>query len=309
MSSNIKIDSNLPADTVWFITGCSSGIGKSLAQGIFNTTTHSIIATARNPSSLSYLPKSPRVLALALDVTSQSSITEALASGLSTFKHIDILVNNAGYGVLGDTESIPDDIARKILETNFWGAARLTNEAVKIFREVNGEKGGLVMQISMIFVHTRFMHLRYLTSSSKFALEGFTESLYHEIPKSWNIRFLIIEPGGVKTNYGTSSLVKIPAHPAYTDPSFGTRQLEAFLDNPTFGDYMADPDKVAQILLEATELERKGEMGLRLPVGPDSWSFIKGKYEGELGGLEKVKELSWSTGNESILNLLGFLNE
>ncbi|TGO57177.1 hypothetical protein BCON_0068g00070 [Botryotinia convoluta] len=308
MPSTIKIDSNLPADTVWFITGCSSGIGKSLAEELFNTTTHSIIATARNPSSLSFLPKSPRILALALDVTSQSSITEALASGLSTFKHIDILVNNAGYGVLGDTEIIPNEIARKILETNFWGAVRLTNEAVKIFREVNGEKGGLVMQIStmggvMAFAGQAYYH------ASKFALEGFTESLYREIPKSWNIRFLIIEPGGVRTNYGTSSLVKIPAHPAYADPSFGTRQLESFLENPNFREYMADPDRVAQILLEATELERKGEMGLRLPVGPDSWSFIKGKYEGELGGLEKVKELSWSTGNENILKLTGFLSE
>ncbi|KAF5867822.1 putative retinol dehydrogenase 8 protein [Botrytis fragariae] len=310
MSSTIKIDSNLPADTVWFITGCSSGIGKSLAVEIFNTTTHSIIATARNPSSLSYLPRSPRILALALDVTSQSSITEALASGLSTFKHIDILVNNAGYGVLGDTEFIPDDTARKILETNFWGAVRLTNEAVRIFREVNGEKGGLIMQISTMGGVTAFAGQAYYHArTSKFALEGFTESLYHEIPKFWNIRFLIIEPGGVRTNYGTSSLVKIPAHPVYADPSFGTRQLEAFLDNPSFGDYMADPDRVAQILLEATELERKGKMGLRLPVGPDSWSFIKRKHEGELEGLEKVKELSWSTGNESILKLTGFLSE
>ncbi|KAF7934613.1 uncharacterized protein EAE98_002658 [Botrytis deweyae] len=304
MSSNIKIDPNLPADTVWFITGCSSGIGKSLAQEIFNATTHSIIATARNPSSLSYLPKSPRVLALALDVTSQSSITEALASGLSTFKHIDILVNNAGYGVLGDTESIPDDIARKILETNFWGAVRLTNEAVRIFREVNGEKGGLVMQLSSMGGVLACAGQAYY-HASKFALEGLTESLYHEIPKSWNIRFLIVEPGGVKTNYCTSSLVKTPTHPAYMDPSFGTRQLEACLENPSLEDYMADPDRVAQILLEATKLERKGEMGLRLPVGPDSWSAIKGKYEAELGGLEKVKELSWSTGNESIVKLTG----
>ncbi|KAK6604286.1 short chain dehydrogenase [Botrytis cinerea] len=305
MSSSIKIDANLPADTVWFITGCSSGMGKSLAEKIFNTTTHSIIATARNTASLSYLPKSPRVLTLSLDVTSQSSITEALDSGLSTFKTIDILVNNAGYSVLGDTEAIPDETARKILETNFWGVARLTNAAVKIFREVNGEKGGLVVQIStsggvMAAAGQAYYH------ASKFALEGFTESLHHEIPKSWNIRFLIIEPGAVKTNYATSSVVKVPAHPAYTDPSSGTRQLEAFLDNHSFRDYMAEPERVAQIIIEAAELEKKGEMPLRLPVGPDSWSFIKAKYQGELGALEKVKDLSWSTGNESILKLVGF---
>lgn len=122
---------------------------------------------------------------------------------------------------------------------------------------------------------------------------------------------MIIEPGGVKTNYGGSSLVKIPAHPAYSDPSFGTRQLEAFLDNPNFADHMADADKVASIIIEATKLERKGEIGLRLPVGPDSWSFIKSKYEGELAELEKekVKKLSWGTGNESILTHTEFLYE
>ncbi|KAB8299034.1 hypothetical protein EYC80_001165 [Monilinia laxa] len=308
MSSDIKIDAYLPADIVWFITGSSSGIGKSLALEIFNTTTHSIIATARNQSSLSYLPDSPRILALPLDVTSQSSIAAALSTGLSTFKHIDILVNSAGYGVIGDTEVIPEEAARKMLETNFWGAVHLTNQAIKIFREVNGEKGGLVMQITsmggvMAFAGQAYYH------ASKFALEGFTESLYHEIPKSWNIRFLIIEPGGVRTNYGGSSLVKIPAHPAYRDPSFGTRQLEAVLENPNFAGHMADADKVAAIIMEATILERRGELGLRLPVGPDSWTFIKSKHDAELGGLEKVRELSFKTGNESILTQTGFLYE
>ncbi|KAF7877377.1 hypothetical protein EAF04_001057 [Stromatinia cepivora] len=307
MSPNIQIDPNLPVDTVWFITGCSSGIGKSLAQEIFNKTTHSIIVTARNPSSLSYLPESPRILPLTLDVTSQSSITEALTASLSAFKHIDILVNNAGYGVLGDTENIPEESARKVFETNFWGAVHLSNEAVRIFREVNGEKGGLIMQISTMGGVVAFAGQAYY-HASKFALEGFTESLYHEIPQSWNIRFLIIEPGGVKTNYGSTSLVKIPAHPAYNDPSFGTRQLEAFLDNPAFAEHMADAEVVARIIIEAARLERRGELGLRLPVGPDSWSFIKGKYEGELVGLEKVRGLSWETGNERLLEVIGFLN-
>ncbi|CAD6449040.1 fb12f6b1-eaa6-45ef-a4dc-5dc766683557 [Sclerotinia trifoliorum] len=166
---------------------------------------------------------------------------------------------------------------------------------------------GLIVQVGTVggvvaFGGQAFYH------ASKFALEGFTESLSHEIPPSWNIRFLIIQPGGVKTNYGTSSLVKIPAHPAYNDPSFGTRKLEAFFDNPAFGDYMADVDVVAGIILEAVRKERRGEVGLRVPVGPDSWSLIKGKYEGELVGLEKVKELSWGTGNERLLEVIGFLD-
>lgn len=308
MSPKIQIDPNLPADTVWFITGCSSGIGKALAQEIFTKTTHSLIPTARNPSSLTYLPQSPRILPLSLDVTSASSIRDALNASLATFKHIDILINNAGYGILGDTENVPEESARKVFETNFWGAVNLSKEAVRIFREVNGEKGGLVVQISTVggvvaFGGQAFYH------ASKFALEGFTESLSHEVPRSWNIRFLIIQPGGVRTNYGTSSLVKIPAHPAYSDTSFGTRKLEAFFDNPAFGDYMADVNVVAGIIVEAVMGERRGEVGLRVPVGPDSWSFIKGKYEEELVGLEEVRGLSWKTGNEKLLEVIGFLDE
>lgn len=72
---------------------------------------------------------------------------------------------------------------------------------------------------------------------------------------------------------------------------------------------MSDPDKVAQIIVEATKLERKGELGLRLPVGPDAWSFIKSKLEGELEWLGKVKDLSFKTGNESILAQTEFLYE
>lgn len=124
------------------VTGCSSGIRKSLALEISNTTIHSIIATARNPTSLSYFPSSPRVLTLALDVTSQSSINASLFTSLSTFKHIDILVNDAGYGVLGDTEFIPEEDARKMLETDFWGPVQLSKEAIRLFREINGEEWG-----------------------------------------------------------------------------------------------------------------------------------------------------------------------
>ncbi|PQE05517.1 Short-chain dehydrogenase protein [Rutstroemia sp. NJR-2017a BBW] len=306
MSSNIKIDSSLPADTVWFITGCSSGIGKSLVLEILNNTSHSVIATARNTSSLAYIPKSGRVLTLPLDVTSVSSISTALSSGLSTFKHIDVLVNNAGYGILGDTETIPDDAARKVLETNFWGPVNLTKEAVRIFREVNGPKGGIIVQVSTMggvvaFAGESFYH------ASKFALEGFTESLSHEIPPSWNIQFLIIEPGGVKTNFAGSSLARFPPSPAYSDPSYATRQLEAFFETPKLHENMSDADKVASIMLEAVALKKKGELGLRLPVGVDAWTYIKGKHVREVEEVEKVKELSWKTGNEAILKDIGFL--
>lgn len=95
--------------------------------------------------------------------------------------------------------------------------------------------------------------------------------------------------------------------PAYNDPSFGTRQLEAFLENPDFGQYMAHADKVAGIIADAAELERRGKLELRLPVGPDSWRFIRRKYESGLQGLGRVRDMAFATGNEEILSQTGFL--
>ncbi|KAI1649582.1 uncharacterized protein F4817DRAFT_25944 [Daldinia loculata] len=89
---------NLPDNAVWFVTGCSSGIGQGLAQYIATKKpSQRVVATARNPASLSDIPDGPNVLKLALDVTSVPSIDAAF----------DIVVNNAGYNLTGDTESSP----------------------------------------------------------------------------------------------------------------------------------------------------------------------------------------------------------
>lgn len=132
------------------MTGCSSGIGKSLAQTIYNAG-HHIVATARDITSLSCLPDGPTVLKLSLDVTSQEAITKAVSDAVSQFKRIDVLINNAGYGLMGDMEGIPEADARLQLETNFWGPVHLTKEALQVFREVNPHgQGGTVVQVSSI---------------------------------------------------------------------------------------------------------------------------------------------------------------
>ncbi|KAH6701434.1 hypothetical protein BKA61DRAFT_681637 [Leptodontidium sp. MPI-SDFR-AT-0119] len=86
---------NLITSTVWLVTGCSAGFGASLAKQIFESG-HTIIATARNTSSLSYLPDSPRVLKLELDVTSIPSITTAFSTAIEKFGRIGVVINNAG---------------------------------------------------------------------------------------------------------------------------------------------------------------------------------------------------------------------
>lgn len=92
---------SLDTNAVWLITGCSAGLGQSIARHVY-AAGHSIVATARNVNSLDYLPDGPKVLKLSLDVTSRESITAAVNSTVKRFGRLDVVVNNAGYGVMGE---------------------------------------------------------------------------------------------------------------------------------------------------------------------------------------------------------------
>lgn len=241
------------------------------------------MATARKTSTLGVIPSNDRVLKLELDVTSISSIDAALRATLEKFGRIDVVVNNAGYTLAGDTESAEDGESRAVFDTNFWGMVEVTKKTLGIFRDENpktGQQGGVVVNVSSVggwsgFPCQSFYH------ASKFAMEGWTESVAKELPASWNskcIRYCVpylsysicvraacgacrrfhtrcdatttykkayqthlhiylvhltnIEPGGVKTNYATSSLKPTAKrHPAYSDPSAPTNQLLGYMQS------------------------------------------------------------------------------
>jgi NAD(P)-dependent dehydrogenase (short-subunit alcohol dehydrogenase family) len=138
-------------NSVWLITGCSTGsLGESIVKYI-HAAGHNVVATARNVNSLSYLPDSPKLLKLALDVTSRESITTTIDTTLQHFGRLDVLVNSAGYAVTSELESFPEEEARQQMETMFWGPVHLTKEAICIFREVNTpNQGGTIVQVSSI---------------------------------------------------------------------------------------------------------------------------------------------------------------
>ncbi|KAF7881103.1 uncharacterized protein EAF02_006994 [Botrytis sinoallii] len=285
----------LPADATWLITGCSSGIGRAISGLVTSKPNQRLIATARNPSDLAYLPDSnPNILKLALDVTSAKSINEAFAAVSKHFGdsfHLDIVINNAGYSLSGDTESATEEEAHLEVETLFFGTARVTMKAVEVMRQHKEHRGGVIYQISSLAGLCSFPGNAYY-HAGKYAVEGWTESVAREMHPDWNINFCIIEPSGVKTNFEGHSKAHTAPHPAYSASDMPARILEKWVNmGIKSGVGMLDPNGIAETIYKIAS--RGEKVPLRLPLGPTAWKLIRQKYEGFLGELDAVKDISF----------------
>ncbi len=135
------------------VTGASTGFGRRLAELVLKNG-EKVVATARRPSALDDLvTKYPadRLLVLKVDVSIAQDIVDAFAATKEKFGRLDVVVNNAAYAAMGELEAVPEEEGRAMFDTNFWGAVRVSREAVKFFREVNPPGvGGRLLQISSI---------------------------------------------------------------------------------------------------------------------------------------------------------------
>ncbi|KAL4914782.1 hypothetical protein BDW62DRAFT_219864 [Aspergillus aurantiobrunneus] len=283
----------LPADATWLVTGCSTGIGRAVASHVASQPGHRLIATARDPSSLSYLDDSnPAILKLALDVTKPAAVDEAFQAAAAHFGdryHIDVVVNNAGYSLSGDTESVTEQEMHDEFETNFFGTVRVTLKAIEVMRQARDRRGGLVFNISSLagicaFPGHAFYH------ASKFAVEGWSESVAREVHPDWNIHFCIVEPSAVKTNFETSSKKRTQPHAAYAGADMPARQLEAFVRQGLASGVGFEPSAVAQVLYQVAS--RNDRVPLRLPLSATAVKLITAKLQGQLQELEAVSALS-----------------
>jgi NAD(P)-dependent dehydrogenase (short-subunit alcohol dehydrogenase family) len=259
-------------------------------------------------ADLDYLPDNDRtVLKLIVEATSRSTIDDAVSAALSAFGRLDVVVNNAGYSLRGDTENASEEAARHLVETMFWGTVHLTRHAMRVMREVNpqnGTQGGVVLNVSSMggrvaFPGNAFYH------AAKFAVEGFTESVAKEVRPEWNIHFCLIEPGGVKTDYATRSMVTVEPHPAYAAADSPTRVIERYMEDPEASKNWADVGNVTKAMYGIVASGK--EIPLRLPLGPDAWGMLK--LENDKAGrmLDEWQELSVGVGKEGQFESLEFL--
>lgn len=249
------------------ITGASSGFGKEAAK-LFQKNGWNVIATMRSPEKELELTQLENVLVVALDVLDIISIQNAVKVGVEKFGTIDALVNNAGYGLMGVFESASREQIAKQYAVNVFGLMDVT-QAVLPYLRLNGS--GIIINISS-FGGIVALPFGSLYNSTKFAVEGFSESLSHELAPL-NIVVKIIEPGGVNTNFRNGLEMIKNEIPEY-DPimgSFFNRYAKT-----TEHLAKATTEDVAKTIYEAATDEKEQ---LRYAVGQDAQFYIDCKMK------------------------------
>src|SRR5436853_1506920 len=176
---------------VTLVTGASSGIGREIAQLLAQRGAR-VFGTARNPKSAKSVPG---VEIIRMDVTDDASVNEAIQRIVQKAGAVEVLVNNAGYGLTGALEETTLQEARDQFETNFFGVLRVTNAVLAQMRQAGY---GRVVNISSVvgFIPAPFMGMY---TASKHAVEGYTETLDHEV-RQFGVRAVLIEPSYTKSN-------------------------------------------------------------------------------------------------------------
>lgn len=226
---------------VALVTGASSGIGEAIAQRLFSAG-YKVYGTSRRGG----LSKSAFEM-LPLDVTSDTSVVVAISELISLEGRIDLLVNNAGFGTAAaGAEESSIEQAKAIFETNFFGVARMTKAVVPHMRR---QGSGRIINISSVL---GFLPMPYgaLYSASKHAVEGYSESLDHEL-RTHGIRVSTIEPAYTRTQFETSAI-------APDTPMAEYGRVRAHVDAVTKELFAEadDPSVVAEAVLQAATAER-----------------------------------------------------
>jgi NAD(P)-dependent dehydrogenase (short-subunit alcohol dehydrogenase family) len=274
---------------VWLITGTSAGIGQASVKEVI-AAGERVAAITRKVSSVSELAAaypSDKLFVVEYDVGNPAHSAEALFEKVHKhFGRIDVVVNNAGYGLNSVVEGTSDEDARYQFEVNFWGAVRISREAVKYFRE-NKTPAGRILNISSVGGFTGNPTLAFYCAS-KFALEGFSEALHKELPLEWNIKVITIQPGGVRTDWAKGNMVDRPLPPGYDAPDSHANKMRDIYKSPATG----DATKLSRALIT---ISREANPPLRLPLGADAQWVIQNKLNEIKKDVEQWDKLTLSS--------------
>jgi NAD(P)-dependent dehydrogenase (short-subunit alcohol dehydrogenase family) len=213
---------------VALVTGASTGIGRAAATALA-AAGFDVIGTSRSAAGTSPIQG---VTFLDLDVTSDASVAAAVEEVIARFRRIDLLVNNAGVGASGAAEESSLDQDRRVFDTNVFGVMRMTKAVLPHMRS---RKAGRIINMSSVvgFIPQPFMAVY---SASKHAIEGYTESLDHEL-REHGIRAILIEPAWTNTDFDANNL---KADQPLTDYDGQRRVFEEYMASAVREGYPSD---------------------------------------------------------------------
>lgn len=275
---------------IWFITGSSRGLGRSLAEAVLESGDQ-VAATARNIDQLKDLSdKYPgQVLAIPLDVTVNDQIQQAVGSAINHFGRIDVLVNNAGFGITGAAEAFTGEQVRSQLETNLYAPIEITRVVLPYMRK---QRSGHILQISSVGGRVGNAGLS-IYQAAKFGLGGFSEALAKEVAPL-GIRVTSVEPGGFRTDWAGDSMAYAAKVEGYENTV--DRRTELFQGGSFVP--MGDPEKAARVMIE---LVNHPEPPVHLILGSEAIALLQQADLLRKAELEKWLSVSVSTDhNESV---------
>jgi NAD(P)-dependent dehydrogenase (short-subunit alcohol dehydrogenase family) len=278
---------------VALVTGSSSGIGYETALLLARSGFHTYasmrnIGKGRSITEIANAEKLPLQI-VQLDVNDDVSVREAIDKIESENDRIDVLVNNAGYGLFGSLEDLSIDEIKSLFETNFFGVIRVTQKVLPIMRRQNCG-GGTIVNVSSV---GGIVGVPVLSAyqSTKFALEGLSESMSYEL-EPFGIRVIIIEPGFIRTNIMNSSKLAKKALDPKSPYFLLMQRVESHFKSMINHTSSSPPEDVAKVILQA--ITSKSPQ-LRYTVGNDAASIIQAKRtmsDEEFGNLIKQQFVS-----------------
>lgn len=267
---------------VWFITGVSRGLGHALAQAVLEAG-DAVIGTSRNGQA--DLPATERLQLLALDVADREAVTRAVTQAQAVHGRLDVVVNNAGYGLLGAVEEATPAEVDGLFQVNFYGTLHVTQAVLPHLR---AQRGGHLINVTSIAGLAPGAGSG-LYAASKFAVEGFTQSLAQEVTP-WGIRVTLVEPGAFRTDFLTPQSLARSEQPMTEYAETVGEMLKKF--DAMNGKQLGDPARAAQALLQLVAAEQPP---LHLVLGSDALARARACGEAMRADLDRWEALSRST--------------
>ena len=271
---------------VWYITGASKGIGRSLVEQLLSKG-HKVAATSRKISAFSDI-KSEHFLPLEVDLTNEESISASLEKTKNTFGKIDVVVNNAGYGIGGAIEELSEQEINDNFNVNFFAVVKVIQQALPYLRN---QRSGHIINISSIAGFAPGLGWS-IYSAAKFAVTGLSEALANDL-KPLGINVTAVLPGWFRTNFAKPDSIAF-SKTQIDDYSFLRTAHQKM--NEIDGKQLGNPDKVAEVFIELVNSENPPML---LFLGSDAYKRATDKTTQLLQQIEQWKTLSSSTDFEA----------